>query len=144
MMNRCYKKKIMRNIVVISLSMIIGSLIGVTIVKTQQAQLSNPEYIKFWNDNNMEVPEPMPCNVVIIGFLLLIGGIPTSIIEYIIFLRKYVKSSEMSKTFVVFGSVMLFPIYGLVGAVTCIPFLFFEIYLLVLERRTKNPDQIPL
>lgn len=129
--NRCYnKRKVMRNIVIISLFMIIGSIIGVCIIKTQQAQLLDPEYIKFWNDNNMEVPEPMPSNVVIIGFLLLLGGIPTGIIEYAVFFKKYVKTSYIIKPLVILGSVMLFPIYGLVGAVTCIPFLVFEIYLL--------------
>ena len=120
----------MRNIVIISLFMIIGSIIGVCIIKTQQAQLLDPEYIKFWSDNNMAVPEPMPNNVIIIGFLLLIGGIPIGIMEYMSFLKKYVKTSYMIKSLVILGSIMLFPIYGLVGAVTCIPFLFFEIYLL--------------
>ena len=132
MINRYYnKKKVMRNIIIISLFMIIGSIIGVCIIKTQQAQLLDPEYIKFWSDNNMEVPEPMPSNVVIIGFLLLIGGIPTGIMEYMFFLKKYVKTSYIIKPLVILGSIMLFPIYGLVGAITCIPFLLFEIYLLI-------------
>lgn len=130
MINRCYnKKKVMRNIIIISLFMIIGSIIGVCMIKTQQAQLLDSEYIKFWHDNNMEVPEPISSNVMIIGFLLLFGGIPTGIIEYVSFLKKYVKISSIITPLLLLGSFMLFPLYGLVGAVTCVPFLIFEIYL---------------
>lgn len=138
-MSRHYnKRKVIRNIIVISLFMIIGSIMGVCIVKTQQAQLLDSEYIKFWHDNNMEVPEPMPSNVVIIGFLLLFGGIPTGIIEYASFLKKYVKISSIIMPLLLLGSFMLFPLYGLVGAVTCVPFLIFEIYLLIFGKKLNK------
>lgn len=138
-MKKCYdKRKIIRNIIVIILFMVVGSILGTLIAKMQQAQLLDPEYIKFLHDNNMQVPEPIPSNSLIIGFWLLFGGIATGIIEYVFFLKKYVKTSSMSVVLLLFGSIMLLPIYGIIGAVTCIPFLIFQIYLLIFRSKRNH------
>lgn len=104
--------------------MIPGSILGTLIVKSQQARLLDPE--------------PIPSNSLIIGCWLLFGGIATGIIEYVFFLKKYVKTSSMSVVLLLFGSIMLLPIYGIIGAVTCIPFLIFQIYLLIFRSKRNH------
>ena len=39
--------------------LIIGCVLGYFVAANQINQLSNPEYIAFWTNNNMPVPEPL-------------------------------------------------------------------------------------
>lgn len=136
-MNKIEKEKILKNIMVISIFMIIGAVIGYAVVRTQQSQLTDPEYIKFWADNNMPLPEPLSYPHTVIGFLIMFGGIPTGIIGYSYFLKKYTRFHQIAKPLAVIISIMLFPIYIVIGAAVCIPLLMIQLFVLIFAKETS-------
>ena len=131
------KKEILKNITVISIFMLIGVVIGYCVAQTQQSQLSDPEYIKFWTDNNMPLPEPISYLHAIIGFLMIFGGIPTGIIGYRYVLKKYTRLEYIAKSLFVIISIMLFPFYTVMGAVICIPFLIVQLIVLIFAKEKR-------
>ena len=78
------KKKILKNVMIISIFMIIGIIIGYCVALTQENQLMDSEYIKFWTDMNMPVPESVSYSQAIIGLLMIFGGIPFLIVQLIV------------------------------------------------------------
>ena len=132
------KKKIVKNIIIIGAFMILGAAIGYYVVQTQQSQLTDPEYIKFWSDKNMHFPEPIPYKNAVIGFLLLFGGIPTGIIGYSYLVKKYVRLNCIAKPLFAFISVMLFPLYTVIGAVICIPVIIIQFFMLIFMKENLS------
>ena len=86
-------KKEQKQIMSICAFLIIGCVLGYFVATNQMNQLSNPEYIAFWMNNNMPVPEPLGYTKSIISFALLFSGIPTGAIFY-----KMLGSKEFVKT----------------------------------------------
>lgn len=118
--------------------MIVGAAIGYYVVQTQQSQLTDPEYIKFWSDKNMHLPEPIPYKNAVIGFLLLFGGIPTGIIGYSYLVKKYVRLNCIAKPLFAFISVVLFPLYTVIGAVICIPVIIIQFIILIFMKENLS------
>ena len=52
-------KKEQKQVMIICIFLIIGSVLGYFVAVNQINQLSDPEYIVFWSNNNMPVPEPL-------------------------------------------------------------------------------------
>lgn len=69
-------KKEQKQIMSICAFLIIGCVLGYFVATNQMNQLSDPEYIAFWTNNNMPVPEPLGYTNSILSFALLFSGIP--------------------------------------------------------------------
>ena len=61
-------KKEQKQVMIICIFLIIGSVLGYFVAVNQINQLSDPEYIVFWSNNNMPVPEPLGYTKSIISF----------------------------------------------------------------------------
>lgn len=75
-------KKEQKQIIAICAFLIIGCILGYFVAANQINQLSDPEYIAFWTNKNMPIPEPLGYTKSIISFALLFSGIPTGLIFY--------------------------------------------------------------
>lgn len=86
----------------------------------------------------MPLPEPIPYKNAVIGFLLLFGGIPTGIIGYSYLVKKYVRLNCIAKPLFAFISVMLFPLYTVIGAVICIPVIIIQFFMLIFMKENLS------
>ena len=134
-----YKTMIKKSssIIVIVIFMITGGVIGYFVGQTQQNQLLDPEYIKFWTDSNMPVPEPISYTHAILGLLVLFGGIPRGIICWQYFLKKYMKPDRVTSPLTGLLSIMLFPIYTVIGVIICIPFVVIQVMVMIFEKAKR-------
>ena len=115
-------KKEQKQIMSICAFLIIGCVLGYFVAANQINQLSNPEYIAFWTNNNMPVPEPLGYTKSIISFALLFSGIPTGLIFYNGISKKWMTSLAPK----IISGIITFPIYTCIGIVGSIPFIIYK------------------
>lgn len=114
-------KKEQKQMMIISIFLIIGCLLGYFVAVNQINQLNDPEYISFWTNNNMPVPEPLGYTKSIISFALLFSGIPTGLIFYKSISKKWLTPIAPK---IIIG-VIAFPIYTCIGIISSIPFIIY-------------------
>ena len=114
-------KKEQKQMMIISIFLIIGCLLDYFVAVNQINQLSDPEYIVFWSNNNMPVPEPLGYTKSIISFALLFSGIPTGLIFYRNISKKWLTPIAPK---IIIG-VIAFPIYTCIGIISSIPFIIY-------------------
>lgn len=95
---------------------ILGSFIGYFVVKEFQTQKTQNVGVF---QGQITYAQGM------ISFALMFGGMPTGIVLYRYFVQKYINLGLMPKALFIVISFMLFPIYTLIGVVSCIPYLIF-------------------
>ena len=115
-------KKEQKQIMSICAFLIIGCALGYFVAVNQINQLSNPEYIAFWTNNNMPVPEPLGYTKSIISFALLLSGIPTGLIFYNGISKKWM--TPLAPKIII--GIITFPIYTCIGIVGSIPFIIYK------------------
>lgn len=115
-------KKEQKQIMSICAFLIIGCVLGYFVAVNQINQLSNPEYIAFWMNNNMPVPEPLGYTKSIISFALLFSGIPTGLIFYNDISKKWM--TPLAPKIII--GIITFPIYTCIGIVGSIPFIIYK------------------
>ena len=125
-------KKEQKQIMSICAFLIIGCVLGYFVAANQINQLSNPEYIAFWTNNNMPVPEPLGYTKSIISFALLFSGIPTGLIFYRNISKKWLTPIAPK---IIIG-IIAFPIYTCIGIISSIPFIIYEV--ICLFRNSKR------
>ena len=125
-------KKELKQILLICLFLIIGCVLGYFVAANQINQLSNPEYIAFWTNNNMPVPEPLGYTKSIISFALLFSGIPTGAIFYNSISKKWM--TPLAPKIII--GIITFPMYTCIGIVDSIPFIIYEV--ICLFRNSKR------
>lgn len=114
---------------------LLGCLVGYLVVKTQESQLRNPQFLEFWAKNNMPVPEPMGYLSAMIGFVILFGGIPTGIMLFKYLVNRVVAKEKAVTGWVFLAGIILFPIYTVIGAVIMLPVLIYQIIKFVTQNR---------
>lgn len=125
-------KKEQKQVMIICIFLIIGSVLGYFVAVNQINQLSDPEYIVFWSNNNMPVPEPLGYTKSIISFALLFLGIPTGLIFYRNISKKWLTPIAPK---IIIG-IIAFPIYTCIGIISSIPFIIYEV--ICLFRNSKR------
>lgn len=115
-------KKEQKQIMSICAFLIIGCVLGYFVAANQINQLSNPEYIAFWTNNNMPVPEPLGYTKSIISFALLFSGIPTGAIFYNSISKKWM--TPLAPKIII--GIITFPMYTCIGIVDSIPFIIYK------------------
>lgn len=125
-------KKEQKQVMIICIFLIIGSVLGYFVAVNQINQLSDPEYIVFWSNNNMPVPEPLGYTKSIISFALLFSGIPTGLI----FCRNISKKWLTPIAPKIIIGIIAFPIYTCIGIISSIPFIIYEV--ICLFRNSKR------
>lgn len=127
-------QKELKQILLISLFLILGCLIGYLVAATQIKQLNSPEYIAFWTDRHMSVPEPIGLTRCMIAFGLLFSGIPTGLLFFSSIIKKWLTPAAPK---MIMG-LITFPIYTLGGAIGSIPFMIYKTYLLTKDHRKDH------
>ena len=125
-------KKEQKQVMIICIFLIIGSVLGYFVAVNQINQLSDPEYIVFWSNNNMPVPEPLGYTKSIISFALLFSGIQTGLIFYRNISKKWLTPIAPK---IIIG-IIAFPIYTCIGIISSIPFIIYEV--ICLFRNSKR------
>ena len=124
-------KKELQRILLISIFLIIGCVIGYFLAIYQIHQFNDPEFIALFAHKNMTVPQPIgivPCTIL---FGLLFSGIPTGLIFFSHIVRNWLTVLAPK---VIIGFIT-FPIYTLAGAVGSIPFIIYNAYHLIKDRK---------
>lgn len=116
-------KKEWKQIIIIIAFMIIGLLIGRVTVSAQIAQSNDPETIRFFAENGMEVPEPMSFAQGMTGFALLFSGFPAGVIIFRYFADKWLKSTAPQ----IFLAILTMPIYVPIGALCSVPMIIYKL-----------------
>lgn len=116
-------KKEGKQILYIFIFLLLGCAIGYFVAVTQLNQVSDPEYIAFWESQNMSVPEPIGFPRSIISFGMLFAGIPTGLIFFSNIVKKWL-TPVAPKIIIGF---LTWPIYTLVGVVLVVPFVVYLI-----------------
>lgn len=120
-------KKRIKKILVIVIFILLGSVIGYFVVKTQATQLQDPQYLEFWTRNNMPIPEPLSYSESVIGFAMLFGGIPTGFIMLKYTINRISMKESVKAGWVFLVEILLFPIYIVIGSVGILPVLIYQI-----------------
>lgn len=115
-------KKEWKQVGCICLFLLLGCVIGYFVAVTQAKQVINPEYIAFWMEQNMSVPEPISFSRSILSFGLLFSGIPTGLFLFSGIAKKWFTADAPK---IVIGFIT-FPIYTLAGVVGSIPFIIYK------------------
>lgn len=119
-----------KRILLIVLFVLLGMLIGYRTAVTQNLQLKDPEYIAFFTDHQLPVPEPIGLTQAMGGFALLLSGIPTGLMLFQFAAARWFTSTAPK----ILLAILTFPIYTLLGIVTSIPVLLCNLYLLFRPR----------
>lgn len=127
------KKNVKKILVIVGFSLL-GCLVGYFVVKTQESQLQNPQYLKVWVRNNMPIPEPLSYLSAMTGFAMLFGGIPTGIIIFMYIVNRVVAKEKVKTGWIFLAGILLFPMYTVIGAVVILPVLVFQIVICVTKR----------
>lgn len=112
---------------------LLGCLVGYLVVKTQESQLQNSQYLELWIQNSMPVPEPMDYFSAMIGFAILFGGIPTGIILFKYIVNRIVAKDKATTGWLFLAGIILFPIYTVIGAVIMFPVLIYQIVIFIIK-----------
>lgn len=115
-------KKEQKQIMIICIFFVIGCILGYFTAVNQINQLNDPEYIAFWANNSMPIPEPLGYAKSIISFALLFSGIPTGLIFYNSISKKWLTPIAPK---IIIG-VITFPIYTCIGIIGSIPFIIYK------------------
>ena len=124
-------KKELQRILLISVFLIIGCVIGYFLAIYQIHQFNDPAYIALLTHKNMTVPQPIGIVPFTILFGLLFSGIPTGLIFFSHISRKWF-TMLAPKIIIAF---ITFPIYTLAGAISSIPFIIYNAYHLIKDRK---------
>lgn len=125
-----YAKRL-KQILVVCVFIVIGCVLGYFVAVTQVNQLSDPEYIEFWANKNVAVPEPLGFARSIISFGFLFSGIPTGLIFYGNIAKKWLTPIAPK---IIIGFIT-FPIYTLVGVIGSIPLVIYNGVVLFRNRK---------
>lgn len=126
--------KRVRNIFIIIGCCVIGGIVGYIVVKTQQLQLQDPEYLEIWRKNNMPIPEPISFRRAISGFAILFGGIPSGLMIFKFTVNKFVLEKKGKLGWILLAGIVLFPIYTVIGSIGIIPVLVFQVMMFRLNK----------
>ena len=124
-------KKELQRILLISVFLIIGCVIGYFLAIYQIHQFNDPAYIALLTHKNMTVPQPIGIVPFTILFGLLFSGIPTGLIFFSHISRNWF--TVLAPNIII--AFITFPIYTLAGAISSIPFIIYNAYHLIKDRK---------
>lgn len=129
------KRKVRQPGLVIGFALV-GIFLGWIVAVSQQNQLQDPEIIRFWVENNLAVPEPIPTVHCCIGFALLFAGMPVGFLLTQKVLGRWLSPTAPKWLFFCFG----FPIYTVLGAAAALPFVVWNLILLIKNRKRTGKE----
>lgn len=108
---------------------IIGGIVGFVLGKIQIQQLQDPDFIQQLMSHNMMIHEPMGAtNSMMLG-ICVFSGVTTGLILFNYLSRKLTVAVR------VIVGILTFPFYSIAGIVGVIPFLIYQVVLLIKKSR---------
>ena len=95
-----------KRLLLVAACLLIGCLLGYFVSVTQAGEQNDPDYLAYFEEHGLPVPEPAEPRNNIIGAGLLLAGVPTGLM-------------------LLLGNVA-FPVYTLVGVIGAVPFLLYQ------------------
>ena len=127
-------KKESKHLIMIIAMAIIGSIVGFILGKIQIQQLQDPDFIQQLMSHNMMIHEPMGViNSMLLGTCVF-SGVTTGLILYNHLTRKFTAAVR------VMVGILAFPFYSIAGIIGVIPFLIYQVVLLIKKSRRSICD----
>lgn len=111
-----------KRLLLVAACLLIGCLLGYFVSVTQAGEQNDPDYLAYFEEHGLPVPEPAEPRNNIIGAGLLLAGVPTGLMLYQYLTERW-RIYAGRKLLL---GIVAFPVYTLVGVIGAVPFLLYQ------------------